>query len=144
MATETIVDTADENPNTEKDTDNKADEFLPPPPSDVGNNAEGVTQAESETEVGKLDCNRNGDANEQHVAMDSTAIGEPSKSGDETEAENSAAQQSLANDIATDVLASFHSSENQVSTQVQEQVRNSHEQCIIRTLSSRKSFHFNP
>lgn len=117
MTTETIVDTKGENPNSEKDTD-KTDELLSPPPSDVRNNAEGFTPTASEA----LESDQNGDAIAHPASIHSTATDdEPVKKEDVTEGENSAAQQSLANDIATDALASFHSSETQNADQAQEQ-----------------------
>ena len=136
MATETIVDTNGENPNSEKDID-KTDEFLSPP-SDVKNNAEGFTPAASEAPVAKapLESDQNGEAI-QHPAATATDD-EPTKTVDVTEAENSAAQQSLANDIATDALASLHSSESQNADEAkeqQEQVRICHAQSIIGTIS---------
>jgi hypothetical protein len=118
------------NPNSKQDTDSKAAEFLPPPPSNGNNTAETTITIKLEPEDSKMELATAAENDEQDKASDTTEV-PPTTTDDDvpiqegvtepSSPENSAAQQSLANDIATDVLANFHSTESQSATQPQEQ-----------------------
>ena len=116
-----------ENPNSKQENDSKEAEFLPPPPSNGSTNTGETNGTKARTqEDSKIQLATAADDEPVQGSDPPKTVDAPGEEG-VTEPENSAAQESLANDIATDVLANFHSAQSQSAGQSHEpqgEVRN--------------------